>query len=82
MRENYQKGKAEKEKLKAEAIANGQEPQNEIKTVRRKNIACDDISKLFDELQRYFNSPNGEEDEYEEIDEPPPFIGPQESDEK
>ena len=43
MRENYQKGKAEKEKLKAEAIANGQEPQNEIKTIRRKNIAWDDI---------------------------------------
>ena len=50
MRENYQKRKAERDRLKAEAIANGQEPPKEARSTRRKNITWDDVPKLFKEL--------------------------------
>ena len=79
MRENYQKRKAERDRLKAEAIANGQEPPKEVRTTRRNNITWDDVPKLSKELQKYFDNPDEEEEyyEYEVLDEPPPFIGPQ-----
>ena len=79
MRENYQKRKAERDRLKAEAIANGQEPPKEARSTRRKNITWDDVPKLFKELQKYFEGADEEEEyyEYEVLDGPPPFIGPQ-----
>ena len=91
MRENYQKRKAERDRLKAEAIANGQEPPKEARSSRRKNITWDDVPKLFKELQKYFEGADEEEEqkyfegadeeedyyEYEVLDGPPPFIGPQ-----
>ena len=73
------RGKAERDRLKAEAIANGQEPPKEARSTRKKNITWDDVPKLFKELQKYFEGPDEEEDyyEYEVLDGPPPFIGPQ-----